>query len=200
MKGDVLWMEENEVVVEEVDPIRGTTKVTLANHDVIVVGAEKLTLKKYEPVKVHVHKRRRSHQEPKATSISVPSSPVPEPQHQQAAAQAQVTSSTENFEFTVFVKEDGSVLKVGSLCFVESCTFPFIITRLFKPNLSGSVFVSGVRCVCKDGKVVSLLEDFQVTVKCSFVRPCSSGQFCLSCVSSAVSSFIFGGQSQVCVC
>ena len=55
-----------------------------------------------------------------------------------------------NFEFFVIVQDD-VVFKVGSLYFVDSCSFPFIITRLFKLSLSGSVFVSGVRFVIEGG-------------------------------------------------
>ena len=39
-----------------------------------------------------------------------------------------------NFEFSVFVKKDGLAFKVGSLCLVDTCSFPFIITRIFKGN------------------------------------------------------------------
>ena len=40
MKDDVLWMGEIEAVVNEVDPIRGFIKVTLANNVQVDVGPE----------------------------------------------------------------------------------------------------------------------------------------------------------------
>ena len=49
-----------------------------------------------------------------------------------------------NFNFSVFVLNDSDVLKVGSICLVDSCSFPFIISCIFKPSLGGSAFVSGV--------------------------------------------------------
>ena len=41
--------------------------------------------------------------------------------------------------------------------------------------------MSGVRCHCEGGKIISVVHNFQVTVDCSFVRPCST-EFCLSSV------------------
>ena len=185
-------MGEIEAVVSEVDPIRGQIKVTLATNVEVEVGPEELTTKKYEPEVPR--KRKRMQKEAKAA----PEPPKPEPEQRTQEEPAQAAAM--NFEFSVFVKGDGVVLKIGSLCFVDSCSFPFIITQLFKSSLSGSVFVSGVRCVCEGGKVVSVLRNFQVTVDCSFVRTCSSSQFCLSNVSIEVSSYVFSGQSRVCVC
>ena len=40
MKDDVLWMGEIEAVVNEIDPIRGLIKVTLANNVHLDVGPE----------------------------------------------------------------------------------------------------------------------------------------------------------------
>ena len=59
--------------------------------------------------------------------------------------------------------------------------------------------MSGVRCFCEGGKVVSVLRNFQVTVDCSFVRPCNSSEFCLSSVSSEVCNYVFRGQTSVCL-
>ena len=61
-----------------------------------------------------------------------------------------------------------SVIKIGSLSFVDSCSSPFIITRILKSNLGSSVQVAGVRCLCDGGKVLSVLCNFQVTVDFSF--------------------------------
>ena len=136
-------MGEHEAVVSEVDPIRGQIKVTLATNVEVVVGPEELTTKKYEPEVPR--KRKRMQKEAKAA----PEPPEPEPEQRTQEEPAQAAAM--NFEFSVFVKGDGVVLKIGSLCFVDSCSFPFIITQLFKSSLSGSVFVSGVRCVCEGG-------------------------------------------------
>ena len=96
-----------------------------------------------------------------------------------------------NFEFSVFVKKDGLAFKVGSLCLVDTCSFPFVVTRIFKSTLSGIVFISAVRCVCKGGIVVSILRNFQITVQCSFACPCSSFQFCMLNMAGEVSNHVF---------
>ena len=181
MKDDVLWKGENKVVVSEVDPIRGLVKVALQTDEQVVIRPENLTVRKPKPARV-LQKRKRRQQEAKAAPEPSPPEPVREPvQNQKEPSPARLTSPADvNFEFSVFVKQDGLVFKVGSLCLVDTCSFPFVITRIFKGSLSGSVFISGVRCVCKGEKVVSILRNFQITVECSFVCPCSSSQFCMS--------------------
>ena len=59
MRDDVLWMGEIEAVVNEVDPIRGFIKVTLANNVQVDVGPEELERKRPEPQKVSTRKKRR---------------------------------------------------------------------------------------------------------------------------------------------
>ena len=56
-----------------------------------------------------------------------------------------------DLEFSVFISPDGTVFKIGALCFVESLTIPILITRLFKSTISGKLFVSVVRCSCEGG-------------------------------------------------
>ena len=51
MKDDVLWMGEIEAVVNEVGPIRGLIKVTLATNVQLDVGPEELERKRPEPQK-----------------------------------------------------------------------------------------------------------------------------------------------------
>ena len=188
MKDDVLWMSEIEAVVNEVDPIRGLIKVTLATNVQLDVGLEELEKKRPEPQKVSTRKKRRIPlcQESTPAQAPAPSSPPSEQDHKESPA-ALISVAEMNFEFSVIVQDD-VVFKVGSLYFVDLCSFPLIITRLFKLSLSGSVFVSGARCVIEGEKVVSFLDNFQVTVECSFVHPCSSSQFGLSNVSSQVAN------------
>ena len=57
MKDDVLWMSEIEAVVNEVDPIRGLIKVTLATNVQLDVGPEELEKKRPEPQKVSTRKK-----------------------------------------------------------------------------------------------------------------------------------------------
>ena len=52
MKEDVLWMGQIEAVVNEVDPIRGLIKVTLATNVQLDVGPGELEKKRPEPQKV----------------------------------------------------------------------------------------------------------------------------------------------------
>ena len=194
MKDDVLWMGEN--VVNEVDPIRGFIKVTLATNVQLDVGPEELERKRPEPAKIPTRKRKRiqSCQESNPAPAPSPSSSEQDQSYQEESPPALIPLAEMNFEFV----QDGVVFKVGSLFFVDSCSFPFIITSLFKFSLSSSVFVSGVRCLCEGGgEVVSLLHNFQVTVECSFVHPCSSSQFSFSNVSSQVANYVFGGHSRV---
>ena len=200
MKDDVLWMGEIEAVVNEVDPIRGLIKVTLATNVQLDVGPEELERKRPEPQKVSTRKKRRIPlcQESTLAPAPAPAPPPCEQDHKESPA-ALISVAEMNFEFSVIVQDD-VVFKVGSLYFVDSCSFPFIITRLFKLSLSGSVFVSGARCVIEGEKVVSFLDNFQVTVECSFVHPCSSSQFGLSNVSSQVANYVFCGHSRVGVC
>ena len=201
MKDDVLWMGENKAVVCEVDPIRGLVKVALETDEQVVVRPENLTVRKPKPPRVLQKRKRRQQQAKAAPEPSVPE-PVREPvRNQQEPSPARLTSPADvNFEFSVFVKQDGLVFKVGSLCLVDTCSFPFVITRIFKSSVSGTVFISGVRCVCKGEKVVSILRNFQITVECSFVCPCSSSQFCMSNMPGEVSSYAFSAHSRVCVC
>ena len=140
------------------------------------------------------------HEAPPSRDLQAPQSTDPQvPQRIDPQAQPSTdrpTTLSSDFDFAMYVLSSGSVLKVGSLCFVDSCSSPFIMSRIFKSSLGSSVQVSGIRCLCDGGKVVSVLCNFQVTVDCSFVRPCNSSEFCLSSVSSEVSKYVFRGQTQ----
>ena len=200
-------MGDHEVSVLQVDPIRRQILVALPDGTEVSVAPEELTKSKPEAEKIRCpRKRRREEQAPTTTDTqaALPITNLQAPTSTDLPARVstdiQAPASTDmNFDFTIFVLKTGSVLKVGSLCFVDSCSSPFIISRIFKSNLSGSVFVSGVRCVCEGGKVVSVLRDFSVTVDCSFVRPCNSSEFCLSNVSSEVCKYVFRGQTSICL-
>ena len=162
MKEDVLWMGQIEAVVNEVDPIRGLIKVTLATNVQLDVGPEELEKKRPEPQKVSTRKKRRIPLCQESTPAPPPApapSPAPSEQDHKESPAALISVAEMNFEFSVIVQDD-VVFKVGSLYFVDSCSFPFIITRLFKLSLSGSVFVSGVRCVIEGEKVVSFLDNY----------------------------------------
>ena len=139
MKDDVLWMGEIEAVVNEVDPIRGLIKVTLATNVQLDVGPEELEKKRPEPQKVPTRKKRRIPLRQESTSAPAPApSPPPSEQDHKESPAALISVAEMNFEFSVTVQDD-VVFKVGSLYFVDSCSFPLIITRLFKLSLSGSV-------------------------------------------------------------
>ena len=164
MKDDVLWMGEIEAVVSEADPIRGLIKVTLATNVQLDVGPEELEKKRPEPQKVSTRKKRRIPLCQESTPAPAPApapapSPAPSEQDHKESPAALISVAEMNFEFSLIVQDD-IVFKVGSLYFVDSCSFPFIITRLFKLSLSGSVFVSGVQCVIEGEKVVSFLDNY----------------------------------------
>ena len=163
----------------------------------LCIPYELLTTKPGEEKPRRIHKRRRV-EEPS------PSPPTSDKSQEDKPASEETNNLEDscndmNFDFSVFVLKDGSILRIGSICVVDSCSSPYIISRLFKSSLGGSVFVSGIRCLCEGGKVVSILRNFQVTVDCSFVRPCSSSEFCLSGVSSEVCNYVFRGQTSVCL-
>ena len=193
--------------MEEVDPIRGQILIILPDGNKIFVGPEELTMSKPELKKVrHHHKRQKDTDLKENTQTATdaqeapPSRDLQAPQSTELQPQASTdrqTTLNSDFDFTMYVLSSGSVLKVGSLCFVDSCSSPFIISRIFKCSLGSRVLVSGIRCLCDGGKVVSVLCNFQVTVDCSFARPCKSYDFCLSTISSEVSKYVFCGQTQV---
>ena len=88
MRDDVLWMGEIEAVVNEVDPIRGFIKVTLANNVQVDVGPEELERKRPEPQKVSTRKKRRIPlcQESTPAPAPAPSSPPSEQDHKESPA------------------------------------------------------------------------------------------------------------------
>ena len=173
------------------------------------VAPEELTRSKAELEKVRCHHKRRKDTDLKEntktatdTQEAPPSTDLKAPQSTDLEAKPitdRQTTPSRDFDFTMYVLSSGYVLKVGSLCFVESCSSPFTISRIFKSSLKGSVQVAGVRSLCDGGNVLSVLCNFQVTVNCSFVRPCNSSEFCLSSVSSEVSKCVFRGQTSVCL-
>ena len=206
VKGDLLWLGQQKVQVETVDPIRGLVLVSLPDGEVLSVPPEELT--NLEPCKEDKERKTRKR---KKTVETIAPTPVPVTDEQAPAPIAQeptpaveqalelTTDPQLDFDFFVFVCSNGSVFKVGSLCLVDSCCSPFLITRLFKSSVHGSVFVTAVRCQCEGGKIVSVLHKFQVTVDGSFVS-CNSTEFSLSSVSSEVSHVVCSGYSRVSLC
>lgn len=189
-------MGNHEVVVLEVDPIRELITVLLPDDVKVSVNPGELSTTKPEEEKPRRSYKRRRVEEPSSPPTSYQDKPrAPEEKPASAEDKLEETCTDMNFDFSVFVLNNGDVLKVGSICFVDSCSSPFIISRIFKSCLGGSAFVSGVRCHCEGGKVISVLHNFQVTVECSFVCPCSSTEFSLSNVSSEVCNFVFHGQT-----
>ena len=86
MRDDVLWMGEIEAVVNEVDPIRGFIKVTLANNVQVDVGPEELERKRPEPQKVSTRKKRRIPVCQESTPAPAPSPPPCEQDHKESPA------------------------------------------------------------------------------------------------------------------
>ena len=132
--------------------------------------------------KVRQHHKRRKDTELKEntktatdTQEAPPSTDLQAPQSTDLQAQPSTDRQTDrqttpgrDFDFTMYVLRSVSVIKIGSLSFVDSCSSPFIISRILKSNLGSSVQVAGVRCLCDGGKVLSVLCNFQVTVDFSF--------------------------------
>ena len=184
-------MGHHEVLVLEVDPIRELITVLLPDDVKVSVNpGELFTTKPEEEKPCRSYKRRRVEEPSSGFYQDKPRALEEKP------ASLKDTCTDMNFDFSVFVLNHGAVLKVGSICFIDSCSSPFIISRIFKSSLGGSAFVSGVQCHCEGGKVISVLHNFQATVDCSFVGPCST-EFCLSSVSSEVCYFVFHSQTFV---
>ena len=142
----------------EVNPIRDLITVLLPDNVKVSVSPGELTTTKPEEEKPpHSYKRKRI-EEP---STNPPTSHQDKTDKREDKKPVNEDTCTDvNFDFSVFVLNNGSVLKVGSVCFVDSCSSPFIISRIFKSGLAGSVFVSSVRYFCEGGKVVSVLRNF----------------------------------------
>ena len=188
-------MGHHEVLVLEVDPIRELITVLLPDDVKVSVNPGELFTTKPEEEKPRRSYKRRRVEEPSSAFYQ----DKPRALEEKPASvedKLEDTCTDMNFDFSVFVLNHGAVLKVGSICFIDSCSSPFIICRIFKSSLGGSAFVSGVRCHCEGGKIISVVHNFQVTVDCSFVRPCST-EFCLSSVASEVCNFVFHGQTFV---
>ena len=148
-------MGHHEVIVLEVDPIRELITVLLPDDVKVSVNpGELLTTKPEEEKPRRSYKRRRVEEPSSASYQDKPRAPE-EKKPANVEAKLEDTCTDMNFDFSVFVLNDGAVLKVGSICFIDSCSSPFIISRIFKSSLGGSAFVSGVRCHCEGGKVIS---------------------------------------------
>ena len=89
------------------------------------------------------------------TQEAPPSRDLQAPQSTDLQAQPSTdrqTTLSSDFDFAMYVLSSGYILKVGSLCFVDSCSSPFMIIRIFKSSLGGSGQVAGVRCLCDGGE------------------------------------------------
>lgn len=144
-------MGESEVTVKEVDPFRGEILVILAHNVTVSVSPGELTTAKPEIEKLR--RKRARHAESVKAVIREPEIVHQPEEDQPATTEDHPPHADLNFDFSVYVQSSGSVLKVGSVCFVDSCSSPFIISRIFKSSLGGSVFVSGVRCLCEGGRL-----------------------------------------------
>ena len=160
MRGDTLWIGNQETTVQEVDPIRGQILIVLPDGDKFFVGPEELTVLKLELQKVRRHHKRQKDPDMKEntqtatdTQDAPPRRDLQAPQSTDPQAQPspdRQTTLSSDFDFTMYVLSSGSVLKVGSLCFVDSCSSPFIISRIYKSSLGSSVQVQ-VFVVCVMG-------------------------------------------------
>ena len=154
----MLWLGETEALVTEVDPIRGMIRVTMGADLEVQLRPEELTKRKPqeegEERKKKKTKDRKEGKEIAEKEIMPPTTPPAIP-----TAPPAIPASGD-FEFSVFISPDGTVFKIGALCFVESLTIPILITRLFKSTISGKLFVSGVCSSCEGGKNIFTFAKF----------------------------------------
>lgn len=181
MKGDGLWMGETEALVTEEDPIRGMIRVTMGTDLEVEVGPEELTTRKPQEEGQESKKKRKVRKDREGKEIPekeiIPTAPPAIP-----TAQPAIPASGD-LEFSVFISPDGTVFKIGVLCFVESLTIPIIITRLFKSTINGKLFVSGVHCSCEGGKYFHFCKIFRSLLNvCLFVLVAIPSLVCRLCV------------------
>ena len=136
-------MGHHECLVLEVDPIRDLITVLLPDDVKVSVNPGELFTTKPEEEKPRRSYKRRRVDEPSSGFYQDKPRALEE-----KPASLEDTCTDMNFDFSVFVLNHGAVLKVGSICFIDSCSSPVIISRIFKSSLGSSAFVSGVRCHC----------------------------------------------------
>lgn len=177
----MLWMGETEALVTEEDPIRGMIRVTMGTDLEVEVGPEELTTRKPQEEGQESKKKRKVRKDREGKEIPekeiIPTAPPAIP-----TAQPAIPASGD-LEFSVFISPDGTVFKIGVLCFVESLTIPIIITHLFKSTINGKLFVSGVRCSCDRGKYFHFCKIFRSLLNvCLFVLVAIPSLVCRLCV------------------
>ena len=185
MKGDKLWFGDTEASVVQSDPIRNQIVVKLPNGDVLLAEPRELMVKQPIPEK---KKRRNS----KAVNLTGHSKENPVPAQLQSSSQftpdqplqsSKSTNTASELEFTTFVLENGLVLRVGSVYFIESFTVPFVISRIHYCNVQNVLLVSCFRCTFNSDKtkVIGFSKDFVCTISSSyFTRQPNRGKFSFS--------------------
>lgn len=84
-------------------------------------------------------------------------------------------------EFTVYIQQSsGIVLRIGSVYFIESCTTPFFISRIFTSGIQGETMVTCLRCILSGDqrKITGFCQNFECTISSRYIlRYPAKGEF-----------------------
>ena len=162
MKGDILFLGEEEVEVQEADPKKNGIKVRFTSDSSKTVLPQDILMQK--PVKPPSKKKRSQKSPcPAVLDINQISDALPSA-HPTATNQEPPPAASSDLEFTTFILTSGLVIRVGFVYFIESSDSPFVVSRIFQSN--GSLFVSYFRCKLSldKSKVICFLKDFKCTL------------------------------------
>jgi hypothetical protein len=163
--GHELWLEYGEkVVVIQADPIRDEItvegvsgfKTTLSSNELLVAKPqhEASNCKRAKKSSVLVqHSETHGDMEGTPTSMTDPAIETPEVRKRNHPIHGVRPQDPTNFkpnelEFTVYIQQSsGIVLRIGSVYFIESCTTPFFISRIFTSGIQGETMVTCLHCI-----------------------------------------------------
>ena len=208
-RGDTLWREGEEVVVVSSDPIRQEILVKTNDSEPVLLDASLLSTVP-PSTKLPTPRCKKSRKSEKGilqaanlpvTSVGSSNLPVtPSDLPVRAPDPPTTTSNTEtDLDFLVYVLDNGTVLRIGTLIKLCHNQGPVLVSRIFR-RACGRIFVSCFMCRCDYTKVVSVLRDFQFTADSSYIECCGMSQFSLSSVSSHLSSVLEEAHVRVCAC
>ena len=198
MRGDILYLENEELEVITVDPIRGQFKVKRLNSEEsepFVCDAAILTTKEMTKPPQKPEKPRRSKQTkpPKVSTAELP------PAATTNSETCPDETCPDDLDFLTYVLPSGTVLRIGTLTTIVNLESPVAIRRIFK-RPSGSVFISAFLCTCNDVEVLSVLRDFEVCASSVNVDVVDLSKFSLTRVSSVLSSILSVAHKRVISC
>ena len=197
-----------QVTVKEVDPINNLTQVVFPNQEIVSLPPEELFYSKtLEPIK----RTRKTPPESAVTPQLAPTQPqspsIPQPRSTPQPATSQQPSSGlqsphSELEFATLILDNGLVLKIGSVYYVDSFDVPFIISRIFKPKSNNVFSVTCFRCRFSSDKtkIIDFDKDFVCTINSSYIFRSPNKAECSFSFSNTVSNLVYSAQSRLISC